>query len=62
MSSGSSIYFDYPVRSSHGGSVEAFKFHPQFPLLAVSLTKESSVDEPKGIVSIYDQSVSLITR
>ncbi|XP_075256505.1 intraflagellar transport protein 140 homolog isoform X3 [Convolutriloba macropyga] len=56
MSGSSSIYFDCPVRSTHSGTIEAFEFHPQFPLLAISLTKESAGEEPKGIISIYDQS------
>ncbi|XP_063722149.1 intraflagellar transport protein 140 homolog isoform X2 [Symsagittifera roscoffensis] len=48
-----SIFFDSPVKSMHGGAVESFCLHPQFPLLAVSLVADA---DACGIVSIYDQS------
>ena len=53
------VYYDSPARSTHTGTVEAFKFHSKFPLLAVSLSLSSSADSVSGVVSIFDQNVSL---
>ena len=63
MYSESFVYFECPVKSSHRGTVEVFEWHPLHPIIAVSLSKGrdngENTSESEGVVTIYDQAVSL---